>query len=283
MTTLAYTRRGSGPPLVLIHALGSARQAWDPVLDALAERFDVIAVDLPGFGASEPLPAEVEPLPEVLAASVAAFLDGLGVANPHVAGNSLGGWVALELAGLRPVASLTLLGPAGLWRDRPPLYNRVSLRATRWLAEHATGLLSRLMRYRLARIVVLGQTHGRPSRITPQYARMAVRAMACSPGFRATMKATEGRCYRSATPIAAPVTVGFGTRDFLLLPWQSRHVDQLPPGARVVTLRGCGHVPMADDPAAVAALVSEHLGPVHLAERIGQQLEPGTIGIPEVD
>jgi pimeloyl-ACP methyl ester carboxylesterase len=283
MTALAYTRRGAGPPLVLIHALGSARQAWDPVLDALAGRFDVIAVDLPGFGGSEPLPAEVEPRPAVLAAGVGAFLDELGIAAPHVAGNSLGGWVALELAGLRPVASLTLLGPAGLWRDRPPLYNRVSLRATRWLASHGTSLLSWLMRYRLARIVVLGQTHGRPSRVSAEYARMAIEAMARSSGFRATMKATEGRCYRSSTPVAAPVTVAFGSRDLLLLPWQSRHVDQLPPGARVVTLRGCGHIPMADDPAAVATLVSEHLGAVHLAEGVGQQLEPGTVGIPEID
>lgn len=281
MTTLAYTRRGSGPPLVLIHALGSTRRSWDPVLDLLAARFDVIALDLPGFGASAPLAGE--PSPAALAAAVAEFLDRLGVQTPHVAGNSLGGWVALELAALRPVTSLTLFGPAGLWRDRPPLYNRVSLRATRWLAAHGTSLLSKLMRYRLARIVVLGQTHGRPARVPASYARMAVQAMALAPGFTAAMKATETRCYRPSTPIAAPVTVAFGSRDLLLLPWQSRHVDQLPPGTRVVTLRGCGHVPIADDPAAVAALVLEHLGAVHLAERIGQQLEPGTVGIPEVD
>src|SRR5256885_16135486 len=52
--------------------------------------------------------------------SVAGLLDDLGIATPHVAGNSLGGWVALELAGIRPVASLTLLSPAGLWRGGAP-------------------------------------------------------------------------------------------------------------------------------------------------------------------
>jgi len=258
MTALAYTRRGAGAPLVLLHGLGSARQAWDPVIDRLAERFDVIAVDLPGFGDSAPLPPAIEPTPAVLAARVAAFLDELGVSTPHVAGNSLGGWVALELAAIRPVASLTLLCPAGLWRDRTPRYNRISLRATHWLARHGTGGLSRLMRYRVARVLVLGQTHGRPARISPQYAQMAIRAMASGPGFEATMHALDERCYRAGPAIDAPVTVAFGSRDRLLLR-RSRHVDELPAHSRVVTLRGCGHVPMVDDPDAVATLIA---GPV---------------------
>jgi pimeloyl-ACP methyl ester carboxylesterase len=253
--TLAYTRLGAGPPLVVLHGLGSARQAFDPVLPALAERFDVIAVDLPGFGESQPLPPDVEPHPAVLAASVAGLLDDLGATCPDVLGNSLGGWVALELAAVRPVASLTLLSPAGLWRNRHPLYNRISLRVSRWLSAHATGLLSRLMAYRPARILVLGQTHGRPSRISPEYARMAVRALGTCPGFDATMRATDSG-YRAGAPFDAPVTVAFGSRDHLLLR-KSRHLDELPPGTRVRTLPGCGHVPMADDPDAVVALVGE--------------------------
>jgi len=263
MTTLAFDRSGAGMPLVLLHGLGSARQAWNPVLPALADQFDVIAIDLPGFGESDPLPVEVVPHPAVLAKSVARLLDDLGITRPHVVGNSLGGWVALELAAIRPVASLTLLSPAGLWRGRAPLYNRVSLRATRWFASHATGLLSRLMRYRLARVLVLGQTHGRPARTGAQYARMAVRAMGTCPGFEAAMRATEPRGYLAGPAIDAPVTVAFGSRD-LLLRAASRRLDELPPGTRVETLPGCGHVPMADDPSAVVALISEA---VELASR----------------
>jgi pimeloyl-ACP methyl ester carboxylesterase len=252
---LAFTRRGSGPPLVLLHGIGSARGAWDPVLDRLAERFDVLAVDLPGFGGSAPLPPEVEPLPSVIAASVAEFLVSRGVVAPHVAGNSLGGWVALELAAIHPVRSLTLLSPAGLWRGRTPRYNRISLRATRWLAVHLTGPACRLVRHRAGRVVILGQTHGRPSRIPAGYARAAVLAMARCPGFEATMTATEPRCYRAGRAFDAPVTVAFGSRDRLLLPHRSRHLGELPPGTRVERLPGCGHVPMADDPGAVAALI----------------------------
>ena len=254
MTALAHTRTGAGAPLVLLHGIGSSRRAWDPVIPALAGHFDVIAVDLPGFGDSGPLPPEVEPRPAALAAAVAGLLDDLGITAPHVAGNSLGGWVALELAGLRPVASLALLSPAGLWRGNVPLYDLASLRASRWFTRHAAGLLSRLVSYRLGRALILGQTHGRPFRMSPGYARTAVRALGTSRGFDATLKATI-RGYRSGPPIGAPVTVAFGSRD-LLLRRRSRHLDELPPGTRLGSLPRCGHVPMADDPAAVAAFIT---------------------------
>ena len=253
MTTLAYTRTGAGASLVLLHGIGASRHAWEPVIPALARHFDVLAVDLPGFGDSGPLPPEVEPRPAALAAAVAGLLDELGVGTPHVAGNSLGGWVALELAAIRPVAALALLSPAGLWRDSVPLYNRVSLHASHWGAEHAGGLLSRLVTYRLGRALVLGQTHGRPFRITPGYAGMAIRALGASPGFDATMRASAPG-YRPGQPIGAPVAVAFGSRD-LLLRRGSRHLDQLPPGTRVGALRGCGHQPMADDPPAVTDFI----------------------------
>ena len=253
MAALAFGRSGAGPPLVLLHALGSSRRSWDPVVPRLEGRFDVVAVDLPGFGASEPLPGEASPA--AIAASVAGLLDDLGITSPHVAGNSLGGWVALELAHIRPVASLTLLAPAGLWRGDTPLYDRVSLRATRWLAQHATGALSRVVDHRLGRVLVMGQTHGRPSRMSPEQARAAIRALGTSPGFPAAFRATLRRRYRSGRSIDAPVTVAFGSRDLVLLPG-SRRVDELPAGTRVETLHGCGHLPMGDDPEAVAALIT---------------------------
>jgi pimeloyl-ACP methyl ester carboxylesterase len=256
MTSLAYTRAGAGAPLVLLHGLGSSRQAWDPVIPALAARFDVIAVDLPGFGGSPPVPAPAQPAPAALAAAVAGLLEELGVTFPHLAGNSLGGWVALELAATRPAASLTLLSPAGLWPGGAPGYPRASLRAARWLTRHAGGPLSRLARYPLGRALVLGQTHGRPMRLTAGYAQAAIEALGGCPGFEATFTATAPRRYLATTPITAPVTVAFGSRDRLLLRHQSRSPFQLPPGTRRAALPGCGHVPMADDPRAVTALIT---------------------------
>lgn len=256
MTRLAFTRAGSGSPLVLLHGIGSFRRAWDPVVPALAEHFDVLAIDLPGFGESEPLPPQVEPTPAALAASVADLLDDLGIGSPHIVGNSLGGWVALEFAHIRPTASLTLLSPAGLWRGDTPLYCLASLRASRWLTQHATSLLYWLVQHRLGRILVLGQMYGRPSKMSPDQACAAVSALGTSPGFDATLAATATRHYRAGPPIDAPVTVAFGSRDRVLLPWQSRHLDELPAGTHLVTLHGCGHVPMGDNPTAVTALIT---------------------------
>ena len=259
MSSLAYTRLGQGAPLVLLHGIGLSRQSWDPVVPALARQFDVIAVDLPGFGDSpqnHATPADAQAEPAALARAVAVLLAELGVTEPHVAGNSLGGWVAVELAAIYPIASLALLSPAGLWRRNTPAYCRVSLRASRWLTQHAAGPLSRLVNYRLGRAVVLGQTHGHPTRLTPGYARSAIATMGTCPGFDATLAATATRRCLATTAIDAPVTVAFGSRDILLPRRLARHLDQLPPAAQEETLPGCGHVPMADDPAAVAALIT---------------------------
>jgi pimeloyl-ACP methyl ester carboxylesterase len=256
MTALAYDRAGSGPPLVLLHGIGSWRGAFAPVIPELARQFDVITIDLPGSGESAPLPPDVELTPAAIAAAVARFLDELGIDAPHLAGNSLGGWVALELAGIRPAASVTLLSPAGLWRADCPVYCQVSLRGSWWMTRHAGGLLARVVSSRPGRVLILRQTHGRPAALDPAYARAAIRELASGPGFEPALRATAHRRYRSGPPLRCPVSVAFGSRDALLLPRQSRHLDQLPPGTRLTSLPGCGHVPMADDPGAVAGFIA---------------------------
>src|SRR5690349_906480 len=137
---LAYTRVGSGEPLVLIHALGADRRMWDPVLDLLASERDVIAFDLPGFGGSRSIsPAR----PIDLAASVAASLGALGIARPAVAGVSLGGWVALELALAGEASAVTAIAPAGLWSA--PLAPRRS--TARTVARVLSPVLPLLLRF----------------------------------------------------------------------------------------------------------------------------------------
>ena len=251
----AYSRSGQGEPLVLLHGIGSSRAAWQAVVPALAERFDVIAVDLPGFGASAPLPADTEPSPAALAAAVAGLLNDLGIDRPHLAGNSLGGWVAMELAKTCPVRSVTLLSPAGLWRAGTPLYCMTSLRLSRWLAEHAGPALSRIVATRPGRVLVFGQMLAHPARLPAPQARSAVLALGTCPGFDATLQATARRRLRGARQVTAPVTVAFGSRDHVLLRHQSRHLGELPPDTRTAALPGCGHLPMTDDPARVTNLI----------------------------
>src|SRR5688500_11157084 len=110
-----YERLGRGEPLVLIHGIGSERCMWQPVLAPLAAHHDVIAVDLPGFGASPALPDGIEPTPANLARAIGELVGELGFERVHVCGNSLGGWVALELARLGLAHTVTAISPAGLW------------------------------------------------------------------------------------------------------------------------------------------------------------------------
>src|SRR5437588_11049604 len=114
---LAFERIGSGPPLVLLHGVGHRRQAWYPVLDRLTERREVVLVDLPGHGESDPFVPNGRPVVAALADELTAFLSQQDLPRPHIAGNSLGGRIALE-AGVRGVArSVTALAPAGFWRS----------------------------------------------------------------------------------------------------------------------------------------------------------------------
>ena len=85
---LAHVRRGSGPPLVLIHGIGSQWQMWRPVLDRVSREREVVAVDLPGFGESAAL--GTAPTVEALADAVADLLARIGLSGAHAAGNSLG-------------------------------------------------------------------------------------------------------------------------------------------------------------------------------------------------
>src|SRR5918998_2659521 len=98
---LHYEVRGAGDPLLLVHGTGSSLRVWNPVVDRLAARRTAIAVDLPGFGSSAPLTASgPPPTPAGFARVLSDLLRDLGHDTAHIAGNSVGGWTALEMARL---------------------------------------------------------------------------------------------------------------------------------------------------------------------------------------
>jgi pimeloyl-ACP methyl ester carboxylesterase len=249
--TLGYDRLGSGPPLVLLHSLGTDRCVWHPVLDGLARERDVIAVDLPGFGESDPLPAGASPAPRALGAALASFLDDLGVERPHVAGNSLGGWVALEMAVAGAARSVTAIAPAGLWPRA--LAPKPSI--ARGVARAATPLLAAVLATARGRRLALGATMAHPERVPPREALRLVRAYAAAPGYDAVNAAMRSGRFDGLDRLRVPVTFGWPDRDRLVA-----RPRALPAAARNVVLRDCGHVPMWDSPEQVAALLLEGSG-----------------------
>ena len=234
---------------MLVHTLGTDHRMWDPVIERLARERDVIAVDMPGFGGSPPLDGGAPAPAAELAAAIARFVrDELGVERPHVAGNSLGGWVALEL-GLQDAArSVTAIAPAGLWRGglAPKRY------VARGVARAMLPALPLLMAAPAGRRAALTTTSAHPERIPPAAARQLVRAYALAPGFEAASNAMRAGSFGGLGRIAVPVTLVWPELDRLV-----RRPDHVPPQVHEIALAGAGHMPTWDDPAAVAAALLE--------------------------
>jgi pimeloyl-ACP methyl ester carboxylesterase len=252
---LCYRRAGSGPPLALIHGIGSRWQVWDPVLDRLTDQRDVIAFDLPGFGASSMPPPGTPAGTASLTRLVSEFLDDMGLDRPHVAGNSLGGLIALELAKQGRVRSATALSPAGFHTSREAVYQRISFQVTIGVARLLAPRADRLSASPMIRQLTWSQFVAHPRKIGAADAAASVRALAGAPWFDETLPAVLSKRFSGGERIDVPVTIAWGEKDRLLLPRQAPRAARAIPGARLVTLTGCGHVPTYDDPDQVARVL----------------------------
>ncbi|HEV7585001.1 MAG TPA: alpha/beta fold hydrolase [Solirubrobacteraceae bacterium] len=261
--SINHHRQGTGPPLVLLHGVGHHWQAWRPVIDLLADEFEVIACDTPGFGRSSQLPASIEP-------TIAAYVDAfewffveLGLERPHVAGNSMGGAIALELARRRAVRSATAISPAGFWT---PLERRFAQASLRLLANMPPALrpaVIALARRPAGRRALFTQTFGYPTRLPAEEAVGTLKDAWASPAFAATLDAFSEYTFGEPDELrGVPVAVAWGRLD-RLLPYrtQAPRARAMLPWATNVTL-GAGHVPFFDDPAAVAEVIRTHAGSV---------------------
>ncbi|MGW0780252.1 alpha/beta fold hydrolase [Streptomyces sp. NPDC002913] len=252
---VTYERSGSGDPLVLLHGIGHHHQAWEPVLRILAAEREVIAVDLPGFGASPALPDGLAYDVRTMVPVLGSFFDTLGLVRPHVAGNSLGGLLALELGREKLVRSVTALSPAGFWTPSERRYAFGVLRAMRGAAlAMPMPLIERLSKSAPGRTALTSTIYARPGRRSPDAVVAETVALRTATGFHQTLTAGLSVAFTDDVP-DVPVTVAWGTKDRLLLRRQGIRAKQIIPGARLVRLPGCGHVPMNDDPAAVARVI----------------------------
>jgi pimeloyl-ACP methyl ester carboxylesterase len=249
---LAYERYGSGPPLVLLHGVGHRRQAWGAVLSRLTPHRDVIMADLPGHGESPPLTLAGRPVLDAMLAEVTRLLDELGLDRPHVAGNSLGGRLALE-AGVRGrAATVTALSPAGFWRNRGEMaYDRAVFKIMEFAGARTQRFAPALVRSAAGRAILYGAIVSRPSRMTPQQALGDTTAfLAATDALHVILAGMTN--FTGAMPAGLPVMIAWGTRDRLLFLGQARVAKAHLPEALLMPLPGCGHVPMTDDPPLVA-------------------------------
>ncbi|MGX1808539.1 alpha/beta fold hydrolase [Nocardia sp. NPDC055321] len=254
MTELNHYRTGSGEPLVLVHGVGSRWQVWEPVIDALAAEYEVIAVDLPGFGASAPL---AHTTVSTLADALVDFLAAQGIDKPHLAGNSMGGGIALDLAARGVARSVTAYSPIGFWDTAGRVWCQQALGRAKNLSTVLRPIAPAILGNTAGRTALTSLVFGKAWALEPRVAIETVEGLLGADGFDAALASFTG--FRLPDPSAVdhlPVTIAWGNRDILLTyATQARRARALLPGARHVTLPGSGHTPFYDDPDRCAQLL----------------------------
>ncbi len=252
---LAYERHGSGEPLVLVHGVTHRRQAWYPVLDLLTPHREVILVDLPGHGDSPPLELRGRSVEDVLREQFKQFLAERELDRPHVAGNSLGGLVALVAGAEGDARSVTALSPAGFWGNNAEFaYTRQIFLRFCALSERLGQRAEPFARTRAGRNVMYSLLCAHPARVSADQAIGDARAFRYArPALRQLLAAAKPFDGEIAPEI--PVTVAWAARDLVLPPWQAARAKQLIPHGEHLMMRGVGHVPMTDDPRFVAKVL----------------------------
>jgi pimeloyl-ACP methyl ester carboxylesterase len=226
------------------------------VIGRLAAHFDVIACDSPGFGESPPLAAGVEPTILAYADAFERFFAAEGIERPDVAGNSMGGAIALELARRGVARSATAISPAGFWTDAERRFCQLSLAPLTQTPKAARPALEALARTRAGRLALLYQTFGHPTRVPGEVVVETLRAAWAAPAFAGALAAFDDYSFSDGRELATtPVTIAWGIHD-RLLPFrtQAARARTLLPSATHLRL-GVGHVPFYDDAAVVAEAI----------------------------
>ncbi len=266
-------RGGAGEPLVLIHGFSGTRLLWQPVLERLHGSFDVLAVNLAGHVGGPELDG-VAPSVTALVDAVERDLDDAGFQNAHVVGNSLGGWVAFELAARGRARSVVALSPAGGWESGSRDERRLRLMFGR-LHRMSTMILPRLnsmVRRPRLRHDMLWQVVAHGERMPPAAAAQMIRdSVGCPVYFELIEAIAKDGPPEDFGDVTCPVLLAWGTKDRILpTPRYSNRLRQMLPNAEWVELPGVGHVPMSDDPELVADTISNFVArvpkPVVVAE-----------------
>jgi pimeloyl-ACP methyl ester carboxylesterase len=254
-------RAGRGEPLLLLHGFSASADTWGPVLPALERHHEVVAVTFPGHMGGEPIPPG---FPHTIAASVDLAereLDAAGWDKLHIVGNSLGGWIGLELARRGRAKSVVAISPGGGWtrgsyeaRRLEKLFRNIKT------SLHVGGAIAPLLaRFAVTRRAALGRIVARPERMSAEQARTMITASWRCDVFDDVVRALKVEVEPTLLyPLPCPIRLVWGTRDRILpMNRYSHHWRSVLPGAEWVELPGLGHVPMFDDPEAVARTILE--------------------------
>ena len=246
--TIEVLEAGDGPPLVFLHGAGGI-PAWVGVLPLLAERFHVLAPLLPGYGQSTGL----EHLDDQLDLTLHQFdvLAALELQQPYVVGESMGGWIAAEMAAVRPreIARLALLAPIGLWRDEYPVADMFGLMSDEMVPLLFHDQQCPAAQSMLALSSLISDKDDRSEAQIETLIGMA-RGMRTAAKFLFPLPETglERRLWR----ITAPTLIVWGAEDRFVSPTYGNLFRERIRGAQLTTIAGAGHLPGLEKPSELA-------------------------------
>ncbi len=264
-STHTVFRGGTGEPLVLIHAFSGTRRLWDPLLAELERSFDVLAVSLAGHVDGPALGAAPICVPSLVDA-VERDLDAAGFETAHLVGNSLGGWIAFELAIRGRARSVVALSPAGGWEAGTPDERRLRPLFTRLhrMSKASLPWVDTIMRRPRLRRQALREIVAHGERVPPTAAAQIIRdSLGCSVYFELMDAILRDGPIQTLDGVACPVLFAWGTRDRILpVERYSRRFREMLPDSEWVALPGAGHVPMSDEPELIVRTIDRFAGRV---------------------
>lgn len=257
MQRLSSSITGSGEPLLLIHGMGSASTAWKPIRPMLESKFQVITVDMPGHGETPYI--EGAPMdPNSLALAVLNEMSELGIENFHLVGNSLGGWVSLEMASTAPtrIKSVTALAPAGLWLN-PYNVRYPATALARFLAKTTMKLAPTALHFEPARRLGFWDISPRWQEFSYEICLDAVNALGKADGYYPAWDGMLMKRFDGTIPEQIPVTIIFGDTDRTLPATTCQERSVAPTHAKWIIFPDTGHAPMWDSPHDVVAAIED--------------------------
>jgi pimeloyl-ACP methyl ester carboxylesterase len=247
-------RAGKGEPLVLLHGVVGGAAMWRRVVPLLADRHEVFAFNALGHRGGTPCSVRPARIAHVVD-DTERSLDALGLGRVHLAGNSMGGWVALELARRGRARSVCALSPAGMWAGTNQESATSLLRETARLTRLTRPLLPLVAGLRALRRFALRANAVHASEVSRgDLVELADILLGCTVA-EDLFKTDESF---SALPAGCPVTIAWSARDQIFPADQfEARARSLVPHAHYMRLENVGHVPMFDDARMVAKTIRE--------------------------
>lgn len=244
---IAYTRKGTGKPLVLVHGYPLDHTIWDEVLPLLENEFDIITPDLRGFGQSEVVESQYKI--SDMAAEIAGLLDQLGIDKTVIAGHSMGGYISLAFARAYPERVLGLGLVASQALADPPERKQGRYDAAVEIMKTGVGPVAESMSVKLT-----------PDERVQTFVRNLI-AVQRPVGLAGTLKAMAERDDSTAilSGLRFPVAIVHGEIDELIPVQRAQEIKADIPHAIFTELSGVGHMPMMENPQATATALKNLL------------------------